>query len=237
MAEIRIVEAREQDVPQILEMIQGLAEYEKLTHACTATEEQLRQTLFGPRPGAEVLLASMDGVCVAFALFFSNYSTFLAKPGMYLEDLFVKPEARGKGVGLALLQKKLAAIARDRNYGRVEWSVLDWNEPAIGFYKKLRRCPHGRVDHVPPHWRRDPRLSHRVAVAHVAAPSGRLPLIASATLDSKEVAPATPAPRIRRRRSNRPVQLKLTRTVPGGTSSRAENVCSPADAYVLGGSS
>ncbi len=140
MADIRIVEAREQDVPVILEMIQGLAEYEKLTHACTATEEQLRSTLFGQRPGAEVLLAHLDGVCVAFALFFPNYSTFLAKPGMYLEDLFVKPEARGKGAGLALLQK-LAAIARERDYGRVEWSVLDWNEPAIGFYKSLGAVP------------------------------------------------------------------------------------------------
>ena len=140
MGEIRIVEAREEHVPVILEMIRGLAEYEKLTHVMTATEDALLRTLFGPRPGAEVLLASENEVVVGFALFFPNYSTFLAKPGMYLEDLFVKPEARGRGVGLALLQQ-LAKLARDRDYGRVEWSVLDWNDPAIGFYKKLGAIP------------------------------------------------------------------------------------------------
>ena len=91
-------------------------------------------------PGAEVLLGYLDGVCAGFALFFPNYSTFLAKPGLYLEDLFVKPEYRGRGVGLALLQQ-LAKIAVERDYGRVEWSVLDWNEPAIGFYKKLGAVP------------------------------------------------------------------------------------------------
>ena len=136
MGEIRIDEAQEQDVPVILEMIRGLAEYEKLSYICTATVEQLRSTLFGPWPGAEVLLASQDDACLGFALFFPNYSTFLAKPGLYLEDVFVKPEARGRGIGLALL-KRLASIARERGYGRMEWSVLDWNEPAIGFYKKL----------------------------------------------------------------------------------------------------
>jgi GNAT superfamily N-acetyltransferase len=140
MSVIQIRTATETDVPAILEMIRGLAEYEKLSHVCTATEEQLRRTLFGPRPGAEVLLATQSGVCAGFALFFPNYSTFLAKPGMYLEDLFVKPEARGRGVGLALL-KRLASIARERDYGRVEWSVLDWNDPAIGFYKKLGAIP------------------------------------------------------------------------------------------------
>ncbi|MEO5924370.1 MAG: GNAT family N-acetyltransferase [Bryobacteraceae bacterium] len=140
MADTKIVAAQEKDVPVILEMIRGLAEYEKLSHVCTATEEQLRNTLFGARPGAEVVLGLQDGVCVGFALFFPNYSTFLAKPGLYLEDLFVKPEARGRGVGLALL-KHLAGIARERGYGRVEWSVLDWNEPAIGFYKKLGALP------------------------------------------------------------------------------------------------
>jgi GNAT superfamily N-acetyltransferase len=117
-------------------MIRGLAEYEKLTHICVATEEDLRRTLFGSRAAAEVLLAFEGDVCVGFALFFPNYSTFLAKPGLYLEDLFVKPEARGRGVGLELL-KRLASIARERDYGRMEWSVLDWNEPAIGFYKKI----------------------------------------------------------------------------------------------------
>jgi GNAT superfamily N-acetyltransferase len=140
MADTKIVEAREEDVPVILEMIRGLAEYEKLTHVCTATEEQLRTTLFGARPGAEVVLAYQDGACVGFALFFPNYSTFLAKPGLYLEDLFVKPEARGRGAGSALL-RHLARIARERDYGRVEWSVLDWNDPAIGFYKKLGAVP------------------------------------------------------------------------------------------------
>jgi GNAT superfamily N-acetyltransferase len=137
---IRIQAAVEQDVPAILEMIRGLAEYEKLTAACVATEASLRRTLFGARPAAEVLLAFDDQDCVGFALFFPNYSTFLAQPGLYLEDLFVKPEARGKGVGSALL-RELARIARDRGYGRVEWSVLDWNAPAIGFYKKLGAIP------------------------------------------------------------------------------------------------
>lgn len=132
--------AAEADVPEILDMIRGLAEYERLAHACTATAEALRRTLFGPRPGAEVLLAFEDGACAGFALFFPNYSTFLAKPGMYLEDLFVKPQSRGRGIGFALL-RELARIARDRGYGRVEWSVLDWNEPAIGFYKKLGAVP------------------------------------------------------------------------------------------------
>lgn len=137
---IRIAPATEADVPLILEMIRGLAEYEKLTHQVTATEEQLRQTLFGPRPAAEVLLAHRDGECAGFALFFQNYSTFLAKPGMYLEDLFVKPNARGNGLGLALLTE-LARLAVERGCGRVEWSVLDWNEPSIGFYKKLGAVP------------------------------------------------------------------------------------------------
>ncbi len=140
MSRIEIKPATEADVHAILEMIQGLAEYEKLSHVCTATSEELRSTLFGERPGAEVLLAHEGDECVGFALFFPNYSTFLAKPGLYLEDLFVKPEARGQGIGFALL-RELARIARERNYGRVEWSVLDWNEPAIGFYKKLGAVP------------------------------------------------------------------------------------------------
>jgi GNAT superfamily N-acetyltransferase len=136
MGELRICEATEAETPAILEMIQGLAEYEKLSHVCCATEEQLRRTLFGERPAAEVLLASLDGKWVGFALFFPNYSTFLAQPGIYLEDLFVKPEARGKGAGLALL-RALAGLAIERGCGRMEWAVLDWNEPSIGFYKKL----------------------------------------------------------------------------------------------------
>jgi GNAT superfamily N-acetyltransferase len=140
MSEIQIQSATEADVPEIMAMIQALADFEKLSHICTATVEQLRSTLFGARPGAEVALARLDGASVGFALFFPNYSTFLAKPGMYLEDLFVKPEARGRGVGFALL-RHLAGIARARGYGRLEWSVLDWNEPAIGFYKKLGAVP------------------------------------------------------------------------------------------------
>ena len=118
----------------------GLAEYEKLSHAVTATEDQLAQTLFGPHPAAEVLLAYRDGECAGFCLFFHNYSTFLAKPGIFLEDLFVKPHARGKGVGLALLTE-LARLAVERGCGRVEWSVLDWNAPSIAFYKKLGAVP------------------------------------------------------------------------------------------------
>ncbi|MCU1325381.1 MAG: putative diamine acetyltransferase [Bryobacterales bacterium] len=121
-------------------MIRGLADYEKLEHAMTATEDQLRQSLFGPKPGAEVLLARWGNEWAGFALFFPNYSTFLAKPGIYLEDLFVKPHLRGKGIGAALL-REIASLAVDRGCGRVEWSVLDWNEPSIGFYKKLGAIP------------------------------------------------------------------------------------------------
>jgi GNAT superfamily N-acetyltransferase len=133
---IQISSATESDVPAILTFIRGLAEYEKLTLACTATEESLRKTLFGPKPFAEVLIARLDDVPAGFALFFHNYSTFLAKPGIYLEDLFVLPEHRKKGVGKALLVK-LAQIARERDCGRLEWSVLDWNEPAVEFYQRL----------------------------------------------------------------------------------------------------
>lgn len=140
MKNVSIQSASPADVPQILAMIQGLAEYEKLSHICTATVEQLHGTLFGGRPAAEVLLAREGEECVGFALFFPNFSTFLAKPGLYLEDLYVMPEARGRGIGFSLL-RELARIARDRGYGRVEWSVLDWNEPAIGFYKKLGAVP------------------------------------------------------------------------------------------------
>jgi GNAT superfamily N-acetyltransferase len=136
MSDIRIARATEADVPVILEMIRGLADYEKLSHVVTATEEQLRATLFGERPGAEVLLASWSGEWIGFALFFPNYSTFLAQPGIYLEDLYVKPHARGRGAGLALFVE-LARIAVARGCGRVEWAVLNWNKPSIQFYKKL----------------------------------------------------------------------------------------------------
>src|SRR5580704_13825431 len=140
MPKVRISEATETDVSLILQMIRGLAEYEKLLDVVTATEQQLRETLFSERPAAEVLLAFLDAECVGFALFFPNYSTFLAKPGIYLEDLFVKPHARGHGAGAALL-KELARIAKRRDCGRIEWAVLDWNEPSIAFYQKLGAVP------------------------------------------------------------------------------------------------
>jgi GNAT superfamily N-acetyltransferase len=124
------------DVPLILAFIRGLAAYEKLLPEVTATEEKLRTTLFGPRPAAECVLAFADGVPAGFALFFTNYSTFLAQPGLYLEDLFVAPEFRGQGIGQALL-RHLARLANQRGCGRMEWSVLDWNQPAIDFYESL----------------------------------------------------------------------------------------------------
>lgn len=133
---MRVVPATSKDAPVILEMIRGLAEYEKLSHLVVATEEQIRNTLFGSKPAAEVLLAESNGEWVGFALFFQTYSTFLAQCGLYLEDLFIKPHARGKGFGKALLTE-LAKIAVARGYGRVEWAVLDWNEPSIAFYEKL----------------------------------------------------------------------------------------------------
>jgi GNAT superfamily N-acetyltransferase len=131
-----IRQATEQDVPLIFSFIRGLAEYERLSHEVVATEEILRQSLFGPRPVAEVLLGFADEKPVAFAVFFHNFSTFLGRPGLYLEDLFVIPEMRGQGFGKAMLVE-LARIARQRDCGRFEWSVLDWNDTAVGFYKKL----------------------------------------------------------------------------------------------------
>lgn len=121
-------------------MIRALAEYEKLAHLVTATEEQLRKTLFGAQPAAEVLLAHDAQECAGFAVFFATYSTFLGQPGLYLEDLYVKPHLRGHGIGLALLQR-LARIATERGCGRVEWGVLNWNQPSIDFYKKLGAAP------------------------------------------------------------------------------------------------
>ena len=128
--------ATEQDVPVILDLIKQLADYERLADRVVATEQRLRDTLFGERPAAEVLLASIEGETVGYALFFTTYSTFLAKPGLYLEDLFVKPHARGKGIGKALLAR-LAKIAVERDCGRVDWSVLNWNEPSLRFYEAL----------------------------------------------------------------------------------------------------
>ena len=140
MSKLQIVPATELDVPVVLELILALAEYEKLAHHVTATEGRVRETLFGSRPAAEVVLAHWDGECAGFAVFFATYSTFLAQPGLYLEDLYVKPHLRGKGIGLALL-KHLAGIATERGCGRLEWGVLNWNEPSIQFYRKLGAVP------------------------------------------------------------------------------------------------
>lgn len=128
------------DVPLIAELIRGLARFEKLEHQVTMTEEKLTDSLFGERPYAETLIAEDGGEPVGFALFFHNYSTFLAQPGIYLEDLFVIPERRGAGFGRALLER-LAQIAVDRGCGRLEWAVLDWNEDAIRFYERLGARP------------------------------------------------------------------------------------------------
>jgi GNAT superfamily N-acetyltransferase len=133
---VSIRPATRADVPLVRELIEGLAEYERLRHACEATDPLLEDALFGERPYAEVVIAEADGVPAGFALFFHNFSTFLARPGIYLEDLFVRPGHRGQGVGKALLQH-LAALAVARRCGRLEWSVLDWNVDAIGFYEKL----------------------------------------------------------------------------------------------------
>ncbi len=128
------------DVPVIAELIRALSRYEKLEDQVTMTEEKLTDALFGERRYAETLIAEVDGTPVGFALFFHNFSTFLAQPGIYLEDLFVVPEQRGLGIGRALLER-LASIAVDRGCGRLEWSVLDWNRDAIAFYERLGARP------------------------------------------------------------------------------------------------
>lgn len=128
--------AAAEDVPLILDFIRRLADYEKMADDVVADERRLQETLFGDRPAAEVVIAEHEGRPAGFALFFHNYSTFLARPGLYLEDLFVVPELRGRGIGRALLVC-LARIALERGCGRFEWWVLDWNEPAIRFYKRL----------------------------------------------------------------------------------------------------
>jgi GNAT superfamily N-acetyltransferase len=132
--------ARPEDVPVILELIRDLATYERAPNDVTATEEQLHKVLFGPKPAAEVVIGYEEGVPVGFAVFFYNFSTWLGKAGLYLEDLFVRPEKRGRGYGRALLVH-LAQIAKARNCGRMEWAVLDWNEPAIQFYRSLGATP------------------------------------------------------------------------------------------------
>jgi GNAT superfamily N-acetyltransferase len=132
--------ATTEDAEVIVSFINELAVYEKLSHESVVTPEQICQTLFGERKYAECLIAEISGKPAGFALFFHNYSTFLGKPGLYLEDLFVKPEFRQQGVGKSLL-RRLAQIAAERNCGRFEWSVLDWNQPAIDFYENLGAKP------------------------------------------------------------------------------------------------
>lgn len=139
-SEFRIEPATECDVQVILKFIRGLAEYEKLSHEVVATEASLRESLFGPRPTAEVVIGSAGREPAGFAVFFHNYSTFLGRPGLYVEDLFVAPEWRGRGLGRRLLAY-VADLAVKRGCGRLEWAVLDWNEPAIRFYKSLGARP------------------------------------------------------------------------------------------------
>jgi len=139
-SDFQIRPARVDDVPTILQLIGDLATYERAPDEVVATEEQLVDVLFGERPVAEVLLAYEGELPVGFAVYFYNFSTWLGRPGLYLEDLFVKPEKRGKGYGRALLVE-LAKIARDRGCGRMEWAVLNWNEPAIKFYRALGAKP------------------------------------------------------------------------------------------------
>lgn len=129
-----------EDVPTILGFIRELAEYERLSDEVSADEATLRETLFGDRRVAEVILAETEGEAAGFALFFHNFSTFLGRPGIYLEDLYVRPSHRGRGIGEILL-RRLAALARERGCGRLEWSVLDWNEDAIRFYRRLGAVP------------------------------------------------------------------------------------------------
>ena len=134
MATLRAAEPR--DVPAIVGLIRELADFEKLTHLVEVTPQSLHPQLFGERPAAESVVAEREGAVIGFALFFTNFSTFLGKPGLYLEDLYVQPAHRGSGVGRALLTH-LAALANARGYGRFEWSVLDWNVDAIRFYEKM----------------------------------------------------------------------------------------------------
>ena len=134
MATLRAAEPR--DVPAIVGLIRELADFEKLTHLVEVTPQSLHPQLFGERPAAESVVAEREGAVIGFALFFTNFSTFLGKPGLYLEDLYVQPAHRGAGVGRALLMQ-LAGLARERGCGRFEWSVLDWNADAIRFYERL----------------------------------------------------------------------------------------------------
>ena len=139
-ADFRIRPGTVADAPLILSLIKELAAYERLAHEVVATEDDIRRSLFGDRPVAETLIGEHDGVAVGFALFFYSFSTFLGKPGIYLEDLYVQPEHRGKGFGRRMLAH-IAALAKERNCGRFEWSVLNWNTPAIRTYEKLDATP------------------------------------------------------------------------------------------------
>lgn len=136
----RLRDAHPEDVPAIVELIHELADYERAPGECHADASLLREHLFGTKPCVEAVVAEREGLVKGFALFFHNYSTWLTRPGLYLEDLFVRPEARGLGIGKALLVR-LAEIAVARGCGRMEWSVLTWNEPAIGFYRSLGAVP------------------------------------------------------------------------------------------------
>lgn len=137
---IKIKSATVSDIPLILSLIKELADYEKLSHEVVATEEALKKTLFGQHSHAEIIIGYLNDIPVGFALFFHNYSTFLGRPGVYLEDLYVKKDVRGNGVGQKMLSY-IARIAKERECGRLEWSVLDWNEPAINFYKSVGAKP------------------------------------------------------------------------------------------------
>jgi len=156
--------AEPRDVDAIVGLIRGLAEFEKLSHLCHATPETLAPHLFGPRPVVESVVAQSDGRVVAFALFFTNFSTFLALPGLYLEDLYVEPEQRKRGIGKALLEH-LARLAATRGYGRFEWSVLDWNVDAIRFYQRMGAT-------VMPDWRIC-RIAGETLAAFAGRPPGR----------------------------------------------------------------
>ena len=138
--EFHIRPATEADAALVLQFVRELAQYERLLHEVVATEESVRETLFGARPYAEVSLGYLADTPAAFALYFHNYSTFLGRPGIYLEDLYVREEFRGRGLGRAML-RHLARLARERGCGRLEWAVLNWNEPAINFYKGLGAAP------------------------------------------------------------------------------------------------
>ena len=136
MPELQIRAATRDDAAPILEMVKELAAYERLLHTVQATEADLREALFGPRPVAEAIVADRGGRAVGFALYFHNYSTFIGRPGIYVEDLYVRPAHRGQGIGGALM-RHIIRLARDRRCGRVEWAALEWNEPAIRFYEAM----------------------------------------------------------------------------------------------------